>query len=112
MVLDGDLRTSLLYGFTPSPGDRFQIITVSGRLTGRFRGLPEGGVVASFPGVLMRISYVGGDGNDVVLYAQGQRPLAFETPPDPLPDGHGGGGGTRPIIFGPPPAPVPGTGAG
>jgi hypothetical protein len=108
VALDGDLRTSLLYGFSPSPGDRFQVIT-AGRLTGRFRGLPEGGVVASYPDVLLRISYEGGDGNDVVLYAQGQRPIISETPPDPT---AGGSGDTRPVIIGPPPAPVPGTGSG
>ncbi len=73
-VLDGRLRTSLLYGFTPSVGDTFQILTVNQVLLGQFQGLPEGAVVATYGDVALRISYVGGDGNDVVLAAVAKSP--------------------------------------
>jgi len=69
VTIGGVLRTSLYYGFTPSAGDRFQIVTATRSLTGRFDGLPEGAVVASYADVLLRITYAGGDGNDVVLEA-------------------------------------------
>ncbi len=53
-------------GFTPSPGDEFIIIANDGAdaVTGNFSGLAEGAVVNT-----LIISYVGGDGNDVVLTA-------------------------------------------
>jgi autotransporter-associated beta strand protein len=56
--------------YTPAPGDVFTIIANQGiaAVTGTFAGLPEGSTV-TFNGVPLRISYVGGTGNDVTLTA-------------------------------------------
>jgi acetyl esterase/lipase len=53
---------------TPSAGQTFAIIDNDGTdpVSGTFNGLPEGSVISA-GGVLFRISYVGNDGNDVVL---------------------------------------------
>jgi len=68
LVLDGQLRLSLYYGFQPRAGQRFQIFTANQTRTGQFLGLPEGGLVGcTDDNVGFHISYVGGDGNDVVL---------------------------------------------
>lgn len=65
--------TTILYNdFAPSVGDRYTIINNDGTdtVTGAFSGLVEG---ASFTqnDVTYSISYVGGDGNDVVLTVTG-----------------------------------------
>lgn len=54
--------------YTPQPGDVFTIIDNDGAdpVVGTFNGLPEGATV-TFNGVPLRISYVGGTGNDVTL---------------------------------------------
>lgn len=71
------LRLSLHYGFRPRAGDRFQIITAQRHLVGQFGGLPEGALVGcTDDNVGFYISYVGGDGNDVVLTAKDTRPAA------------------------------------
>lgn len=56
------------YTPAPPPGSSCTIIDNQGTLPviGAFSGLPEGAVLAA-DGVSLRISYVGGDGNDVVL---------------------------------------------
>ncbi|CAI8809209.1 hypothetical protein [Methylocaldum szegediense] len=65
------LLLTLHYGFRPVDGDRFQIITVNRLLVDHFRYLPEGALVGcTDDNVGLYISYVGGDGNDVVLYAR------------------------------------------
>ncbi|MEZ6091000.1 MAG: DUF11 domain-containing protein [Pirellulaceae bacterium] len=57
--------------YVPVVGDLLTIINNDGAdaITGNFAGLPEGGVIPNFLGstLLATISYVGGDGNDVVL---------------------------------------------
>lgn len=55
-------------GYAPAVGDAFRIIdnTTPNPTLGTFSGLPEGAVLTYGP-VAMRISYVGGTGNDVVL---------------------------------------------
>ncbi|WP_435009178.1 autotransporter-associated beta strand repeat-containing protein [Tundrisphaera lichenicola] len=60
----------VLPGFTPSVGDTFTIINNDGNdpVSGTFAGLPEGSSL-SMGGQTFLISYVGGDGNDVVLTA-------------------------------------------
>lgn len=69
------LRLSLHYGFRPRAGEQFQIITVQRHLVGRFAGFPEGALVGcTDDNVGFYISYVGGDGNDVVLTAKDIRP--------------------------------------
>jgi hypothetical protein len=54
--------------FVPPNGSVFTIINNDGAdpVTGTFAGLPEGATV-TFNGVPLRISYVGGTGNDVTL---------------------------------------------
>lgn len=73
------LVTSRYNGNTPTQGQSFTIIEVAGTqaVTGTFSGLPEG---ATFEqnGVVFKISYVGGTGNDVVLTVQNQ-PTAPDT---------------------------------
>jgi hypothetical protein len=62
------LTTSRYNGYTPTQGQVFTIIDQAGSaaVSGTFKGLPEG---ATFEqnGVVFKISYVGGDGNDVTL---------------------------------------------
>lgn len=71
ITIDGLLSILLLQDFKPAFGDVFEIINVAGELTGQFTGLREGATFASAndPQQLFTISYVGGDGNDVVLRA-------------------------------------------
>jgi autotransporter-associated beta strand protein len=65
-INDNDL--DVLFGFSPAPGMKFKIIDnqFSGAVDGFFKGLPEGTVFAR-DGQNLEISYVAGDGNDVVL---------------------------------------------
>jgi hypothetical protein len=57
-------------GFNPQAGQVFTIVekTSPGAITGTFFGLPEG-TITNLNGMPFRISYVGGDGNDVTLTA-------------------------------------------
>jgi hypothetical protein len=57
-------------GFSPQTGQIFTIVekTSPGAVTGAFFGLPEG-TFTNLNGMPFRISYVGGDGNDVTLTA-------------------------------------------
>lgn len=65
------LTTSRYNDYTPKQGDVFTIIDQAGTalVTGTFKDLPEG---ATFEqnGIVFKISYVGGDGNDVTLTVQ------------------------------------------
>ncbi|MGJ0430171.1 hypothetical protein [Methylobacter sp.] len=71
------LLLSLHYGFRPADGDSFQIITANRRLVDQFRGLPEGALAGcTDDNVGLYISYMGGDGNDVVLAAKDTSPEA------------------------------------
>jgi hypothetical protein len=75
LVIDGDLKLSTYYGFEPWPGQSFQIVTVNGLRSGEFIGLPEGGYVGcTDDNVGLRLSYVGGDGNDLVISAEQTEP--------------------------------------
>ena len=64
----GTLDVSLINGFVPKAGQTFEIINNEGNSTisGTFSGLPEGSEI-TVSGVVFKISYVGGTGNDVVL---------------------------------------------
>ena len=76
LVIDGELKLSLYYGFQPRPGDSFQIITAQRSASGEFLGIPEGGFVAcTDDSIAFRLSYRGGDGNDVVVTAEQANPL-------------------------------------
>ena len=71
LLLDGHLWLNLYYGFRPIPGDSFQVFNAERFVRGQFVGLPESALVGcTLAGVGLRISYVGGDGNDVVLRAE------------------------------------------
>src|SRR5262249_25744375 len=67
--------------YVPVPGDVFTIITNDGvdPVVGTFAGLPEGATIA-LNGVPLRISYVGGTGNDVTLTAVAAPRLSTDVP--------------------------------
>lgn len=58
-------------GFSPSIGETYQIVdkVAAGAISGTFNGLAEGATISNLlgSGLSAMISYVGGDGNDVVL---------------------------------------------
>ncbi|MDB5384865.1 MAG: hypothetical protein JWM11_511 [Planctomycetaceae bacterium] len=62
------LNLQLSGSYTPVTSDSFEIVDNDGAdpIVGTFNGLPEGAFV-SVNGVTKKITYVGGDGNDVVL---------------------------------------------
>jgi hypothetical protein len=61
--------------FTPTAGQVFTIISNDGTdaVNGRFFGLPQGGLL-NLAGTQFRVSYAGGDGNDVTLTALSGEP--------------------------------------
>lgn len=69
--LNGGLDLTYLAGGVIKKGDTFTIIGNNGTnpVQGTFKDLPEGAEV-TVSGATFKISYVGGDGNDVVLTAQ------------------------------------------
>jgi cadherin len=72
VILDGgSLDLTYLEGCVIKKGDTFTIISNNGTnpVQGTFKDLPEGAEV-TVSGATFKISYVGGDGNDVVLTAQ------------------------------------------
>ena len=64
----GILQLSLVNGFQPKVGQTFEIINNQGSqpVTDTFAGLPEGSTI-KLSGNVYKITYKGGDGNDVVL---------------------------------------------
>jgi fibronectin-binding autotransporter adhesin len=64
------LQVILYPGWVINKGDTFKIIDnkATGPVVGTFAGLPEG-TQLTYSGVVFSISYIGGDGNDVVLTA-------------------------------------------
>jgi hypothetical protein len=66
--------------YTPVAGQTFTVVSNSGThpISGTFNGLPEGATILNFlgSGLDAVISYVGGDGNDVVLKAVTPLPAA------------------------------------
>ncbi len=73
------LAASTVNGYRPAGGDTIIIINNDGTeaVTGTFNGLTEGAIIAA-SGIDMRISYVGGDGNDVVLIVVNVMPVAVD----------------------------------
>jgi T5SS/PEP-CTERM-associated repeat protein len=67
--LQGDLLVKLIDGFIPSVDDTFLILDPT-ILIGQFMGLAEGATFLA-DGVVFDITYLGGDGNDVVLRVSG-----------------------------------------
>ncbi len=68
VTLAGNLDVNLFGGYIPGMGDNFIIIANDSNdaVVGTFNGLNQGAQVGS---TVFNISYVGGDGNDVVLIA-------------------------------------------
>ncbi|MBP3957086.1 autotransporter-associated beta strand repeat-containing protein [Gemmata sp. G18] len=68
------------FGFTPTGGDTFIIIAndMSDVVSGTFVGLSEGGTFL-LGSTTFRISYIGGDGNDVTLTAVPQPALSISS---------------------------------
>ena len=63
----GGATLAVSLGFTPAVGDSFVIMeSVDDYVIGTFAGLPEGALLTNGL-VMLQISYVGGDGNDVTL---------------------------------------------
>ncbi|MBL9142692.1 MAG: tail fiber protein [Verrucomicrobiaceae bacterium] len=66
-------------GYVPALGDSFKIIDNDGSdaVSGTFTGKAEGAVLANFAGSSLnaRITYLGGDGNDVVVTVQNIAPV-------------------------------------
>ena len=62
------LNVNLLSNFKPNKGDQFIILDNDNTdaITGIFRDLPEGSHMTA-AGVTFKISYTGGDGNDIIL---------------------------------------------
>jgi len=81
-LVNAQLSGSLLDGFRTAQNDMFTIILNDGSgpgdMTGTFVGLSEGAAL-TFSGVPFRISYRGGDGNDVVLISQIPEPGTLGT---------------------------------
>jgi hypothetical protein len=77
VALGGALNVSLISSFPPQFDDVFAIIDNDGSdpVIGTFDGLPEGALVSA-GAAQFQISYVGGDGNDVVLTASNRPPVA------------------------------------
>ncbi len=71
VTLAGSLSTSAFNSFVPTLGDTFTVVNNDGvdAVSGTFDGLAEGATIENFLGTghSATISYVGGDGNDVVL---------------------------------------------
>ena len=66
------LKPIFLNNFKPKAGDVFTIIDTNGsdpNPPGTFKDLPEG-ATTTIDGVVFKISYIGGDGNDVTLTVQ------------------------------------------
>ncbi len=84
VTLDGSLDVVRFNGFSPSAGDTFTIIANDGdgitgdAVIGTFDGLNEGETFTADT-VTYSISYVGGDGNDVVLTALYQNFVVINT---------------------------------
>jgi len=65
----GNAQLALILGFTPPAGSVFEILrkTSAGAISGTFAGLPQNALLTAEGGLKFRISYTGGNGNDVTL---------------------------------------------
>jgi hypothetical protein len=91
LVLDqggslGDATLDLTIGFNPIIGDTFNIISSGSALSGNFSGIPEGGLFV-VDDKLFSISYVAGNGNDVVLTFVGSSIIHVDASATPGGDG-------------------------
>lgn len=82
MVNLGGVRLDIGFGFTPALGQSLTLIDNDGTdpVAGTFAGLAEGSYWSSFlTPLLLQISYIGGDGNDVVVTRVSAPPSRLET---------------------------------
>src|SRR5436190_19027966 len=72
------LVVNILDAYSPKEGDRFIVLKNDGpdAVQGTFAGLPEGASLPGFPH--LRITYAGGDGNDVELAYSNELPAAHD----------------------------------
>jgi hypothetical protein len=79
--------------YSPVIGDTFTIVNNDGsdQIVGTFNGLPEGAGIANFlgSGLVATITYVGGDGNDVVLEVQAAESVSVQVVAVAAPSGAG-----------------------
>lgn len=77
-AINGNLNVSLIDGYTPVPGDSLMVLELLGDRTGQFANYEEGGLIGDYPSphnatgspsTQLFITYAGGDGNDIVLFA-------------------------------------------
>jgi hypothetical protein len=68
VITNGTLQPSLINGFIPTAGQVFTVInnTSANPISGVFTNLPEGSTISA-SGYDFKLSYVGGDGNDMTL---------------------------------------------
>jgi fibronectin-binding autotransporter adhesin len=69
LILNSNLVVTV--GTTLSVGQTFTILSkvVAGAIVGTFAGIPQGSTVTGSNGTVFSVSYIGGDGNDIVLTA-------------------------------------------
>src|SRR5262249_34424742 len=92
--LGGFLMLNVVPGFTPALGTHYRIINNDGTdavVNPSFFGFGEGAVVATVGGFRLRVTFTGGDGNDVELVAT--------TPGNRIAVGAGAGGGPIVRVF-------------
>ena len=72
----GNSILKIFWGYVPAQGDKFQIISNDGTdaVVDTFSGLAEGATVVA-GNVELKITYAGGDGNDVMLFASDVTPV-------------------------------------
>ena len=70
--LGGNLKIKLRDDYIIKPGKKHKVIKIDGERFGTFKNYAEGDVVEArnHSGEKLFISYEGGDGNDVILYAK------------------------------------------
>jgi hypothetical protein len=68
-TLAGELGVEMILGFELEEGMEFTLIDIGGTRTGTFGNYAQNSAIGNFNGLDLRLSYFGGDGNDVVAYA-------------------------------------------
>ncbi|MBW3541220.1 MAG: PKD domain-containing protein [Planctomycetes bacterium] len=88
VTLAGSLEVRLINGFSPQFQDSLVIMDNDGTdaVVGTFDGLAEGAIVNA-GGAQFAVSYVGGDGNDVILTASNRPPVASAGGPYSIAEG-------------------------
>lgn len=78
---DAHLLPIFIGGFNPATGDSFVIIRNDGTdaVSGTFLNAPEGSIITTPNNIAFRITYRGGDGNDIVLTRVRKSDFDFDT---------------------------------